>query len=157
MTPHDLTLSTFQEIFEPDGSLVDLYVLNTSLEDWQRLLDELQTEFLPYEYRDFEIGDEHRPLPQRAEDIFGRGDEASRCLLTLDPNGLNLNCHFFTPEEIEFDLAPQDIQSEELAARLSHFVLRLFRLLNRPVLLCPENMPERPCFVADANGITCHC
>lgn len=90
MTAHDLTLSAFREIFEPDGSLVNLYVLNTSLEDWQRLLDELQNEFLPYEYKDFEVGDEHRPLPQRAEDIFLRSDEASRCLPTLDPNGLNL-------------------------------------------------------------------
>lgn len=55
MASHDLTLAAFQEIFEPDGSLVDLYVLNTSLEDWQRLLDELRTGFLPYDYRDYEI------------------------------------------------------------------------------------------------------
>ncbi|MBB5233135.1 hypothetical protein [Deinococcus budaensis] len=157
MASHDLTLAAFPEIFEPDGSLVDLYVPNTSLEDWQRLLDELRTGFLPYEYRDFELGDERRPLPLRTEDIFSRSDEASRCLLTLDSDGLKLNCHFFIPEEIELDLHPQDIHSAELATRLTHFVVRISALLSKPVLVCSENMRERPCFIASSGGITRTC
>lgn len=154
---HDLTLATFQEIFEPDGSLVDLYVLDISPEDWQQLLNELQPEVLPYKFWDFEMDDEPRRLSQRIETIFARGDEASGCLLTLDPEGLRLNCHFFTTEEIEFDLVPQDIQSEDLAARLADFIRRVSALLGKPVLLCCEGMPERPCFIASSGEIVRTC
>ena len=29
----------WEDLFAWDGSLIDIYVLNTTLEDWQRLLD----------------------------------------------------------------------------------------------------------------------
>lgn len=52
-----------------------------------------------------------------------------------------LNCHFFTDEEIEFDLDPSDMRPELLPDVLS-FLKILGRATSKPVILTVENAPE---------------
>lgn len=53
-----------------------------------------------------------------------------------------LNCHFFTVDEIEFDLDPRDVSSAADFAALLHFMQGLGQAVNRPVLLTTEGWTE---------------
>jgi len=98
------TSRIIHDVFYIDGSLRDIYVVGTSEQDWQALLTYLRVSPYPLEYL---LDDEVRPLPELAVDILSIRDEHSP-LLRIDQQRLGLNCHFFIPEEIEFDLDPKD-------------------------------------------------
>lgn len=128
----------YEEAFEIDGSLRDIYVLDTNWQDWQALLDFLRLETYPIK---FTVGGEQRSLPENIEDIFALAQD-NGVLLRIDETHLALHCHFFTSEEIEFDLDPRAFHSEhsELqVSRLLNFIRDMGRLLNKVVILTPEN------------------
>jgi hypothetical protein len=90
--------------FEPDGSLRDIYIHSTSLEDWQHVLDALRGWMPP---PTFTLDGEPAELPEQVEQIF-RHSPHQNPLLSLVAGGATLNCHFFGAEEIEFDLDPAE-------------------------------------------------
>lgn len=53
-------------------------------------------------------------------------------------------CHFFTPDEIEFDIDPRAIDSQAQCERLVDFIRALGQAVGKAVLLTPENAPEYP-------------
>jgi len=63
-----------RELFEWDGSWRDLYVLDTQLRDWQRLLDHLRQREDRFT---FTIDGTPRPLPSTVETIFALREHAS--------------------------------------------------------------------------------
>ncbi|HEY4383885.1 MAG TPA: hypothetical protein VGN34_05330 [Ktedonobacteraceae bacterium] len=130
----------YEEIFYIDGSLRDIYILGTNEQDWQVLLDFLRLETYPIE---FIVGGEQLPLPERIEDIFALTDNYG-VNLRIDEAHLALHCHFFTREEIEFDLDPRDFHNEQQVLRLHDFMCKVGRLLNKIVILTPENISDCP-------------
>ena len=60
--------------------------------------------------------------------------------------GIAINLHFFTVDEIEFDLDPSDIDSESRLNDLFGFMATLADELTKEVVLTPENEQERPIF-----------
>lgn len=135
----------YQDIFYIDGSLRDIYVLGTSEQDWQILLDFLRTSSYPLE---FLVGGEHQPLPEQVGDIFVMEIEVG-VSLNIDEEHLALHCHFFTREEIEFDLDPKDFQNEQQVSRLLDFIRAIGQLLNKAVVLTPEGNELFPLFRFD--------
>lgn len=137
-----------QEVFYLDGSLRDIYVLGTSEDDWQALLTYLRMSPYPVEY--LQGGEMLGSLPEHASDIFALRDENSPLSeLRIDRDRLGLNCHFFTPDEIEFDLDPKDFQHEEQVASLLDFMRTIGRVLNKPIILTGENDVQGPLFRYD--------
>ncbi|BCL84635.1 hypothetical protein ccbrp13_71000 [Ktedonobacteria bacterium brp13] len=116
----------YQDIFYMDGSLRDIYVLRTSEQDWQTLLDFLRTSSYPLECL---VGGEHQPLPEQVTDLFKLEREVG-VTLRIDREHLEINCHFFTHEEIEFDLDPKDFQNDQQVSRLLDFIRAIGQLLN---------------------------
>src|SRR5262245_48900593 len=99
----ELAWDAVRDEFAFDGSWRDIYVAGTNLADWQRVLDRLLKDGYDLAYfRD------HQPakLPPAAADAFPLPDECDR-LLSVRFAGVLANCHFFTPEEIEFDIDPR--------------------------------------------------
>lgn len=142
MTVYPLTV--YKEIaFYVDGSLRDIYVKKTDKHDWKNLLKFLQKSTYSIQLI---VGDEKITLPERVEDIF---DQKQPCLLCVDQEHLGLNCHFFTEEEIEFDLDPELINTDQRLARLIDFIHVIGRLLRKEVFLTPENRSEYPLFRFD--------
>jgi hypothetical protein len=128
--------------FEPDGALRDIYVLETTLADWQAVLDALRG-WTPRPA--FVIGSADRPLPDRAEDIFASQWENTG-LLSLFVGGMRLNCHFFTVDEIEFDLDPAEVAAPSQLAALTGFMRLLAGVTGKPVILTDENNQANPIF-----------
>jgi hypothetical protein len=124
--------------FECDGSLRDLYILNADVEVWQRVIDSLRSSEYPCRYQ---VDDNDRPLPGSVEDVFKKRQEAG-FLLSVDVDGILLNCHFFTEEEVEFDLDPREIDSREKLQALFRFMRRIGQAAGRHVIMTPENRTD---------------
>ena len=129
-----------KELFEWDGSLLDIYILDTTMDDWQRLLDCLRDSM--YELR-YSVDDEALPLPERVEAIFARWPDAGP-VLKIDVPHLYVNCHFFITEMIEFDVDSRAVDGQSRLDRLVQFIGLVVESVGKEVLLAPENLPELP-------------
>lgn len=120
-----------------DGSLRDIYVLSVAIYDWQRLIDWLHTGLYPAA---FYSDDQPSSLPHDISTIFERRNEHG-ILLAVDVEGVLVHCHFFRHKEIEFDIDPREVDSEQREAAIVEFMRALGKLLNKAVILTPENDP----------------
>ena len=128
----------YKKEFEWDGSLRDLYILNTDISHWQRLIDSLQGG--TYKIT-FKVDDETVAMPEDVTEIFRKRDEVT-VLMSLALGGIIINSHFFTDQQIEFDIDPREINSEEKLNQLFGFMRGIGQLLQKEVLLTSENAQE---------------
>lgn len=124
-----------QGVFYIDGSLRDIYIFDTNEQDWQKLLAFLRTSAYSTE---FLLAGEQQPLPERIEEVFALVHMYGG-VLRIDEEHLALHCYFYRVKEIEFDLDPRAINSEQQISRLLDFIRTVGRLLNKAVVLTPEN------------------
>lgn len=133
-----------QVAFHIDGSLRDIYILGTSEHDWRALLKFLRASRYPLEFGD---GRDFQSPPAQVANMFALMKEHTT--LYIDRERLGLNCHFFTMEEIEFDLDPKDFQNEEQVSRLLDFIRTVGQALHKEVALTAENDAQHPLFRYD--------
>jgi hypothetical protein len=119
-----------------DGAWRDIYVVGTTLRDWQRVLDSLHANN-PKTVA-FNVDGEETSFPPSAEVIFERRQEAAT-LLQVTVGNMHLNCHFFCQDEIEFDLDPRELQGEEDLDALAGFMSILANETGKPAILTHEN------------------
>ncbi len=132
----------YKDEFEVDGSLRDIYVLDTNVLHWQHLLAFFRSGVYKYSCT---INCEQAALPLSAGEMFDAAYEL-RPLLSVNVGAAILNCHFFTKEEIEFDLDPSEIQSESQAEEVFAFMRQIGQILYKEVVLTPENAQDAPIF-----------
>ena len=140
-------------VFEADGSLRDIYVLDATPADWQATLELVRACYAPLR---FTIDDEPAELPIHVEDVLAfRPDASPR--LNFPVGGIDLACHFFGADEVEFDLLPSAVDGPERLAALLAFLGRLALATGKPVLLTGENLRDVVYFRADpATGAVEH-
>jgi hypothetical protein len=75
--------------------------------------------------------------------------------MSIEVDGILINCHFFTEQEIEFDIDPREITSEEKLSKVFEFMQRIGRLLQKEVIMTPENCQREIVFryVPETNKI----
>jgi len=135
--------------FRPDGSLRDIFVQNATLADWEATLQLILHDYAPATFtRDGELAG----LPVSAADVFAERNSAT-LVLDFEVAGIELACHFFSPEEIEFDLPPEQVNSREKFAALQSFLRTLATTLTKLVVLSPESMPHLPILSVDSAGL----
>jgi hypothetical protein len=131
--------SAIRDEFIFDGALLDLYVLGTTVWDWTLLLRTLGRTG----YRlTFQSGGKVEALPGDAQSLF-QSREPSH-LLKIDVSGIQVICHFFADEEIEFDVDPREVDGQERLDALIGFLVFLSRTLGKEAILTPENFREKP-------------
>jgi hypothetical protein len=124
--------------FAFDGSWRDIYILNATLSDWQRMLDGLRASGFDLGYQ---LDGQPAEFPSSAESAFALVEEHSQ-LLSVRFAGILANCHFFTPNEIEFDIDPREITGQERLDSLLGFMQFLTDCVGKEVVLSSENCPE---------------
>lgn len=127
-----------KRLFVFDGSLRDIYVLNTSVEDWSRLLQALPHWRFKLHYS--VAGSEHS-LPESFDTAHRARSGADVCLQIL-AGDIDIRCHFFSPEEIEFDFDPRSVRGQGELDSLCDFLVRVANSVNREIRMTPENAPE---------------
>ena len=133
---YDMMLDKFADAFFVDGTLRDIIVSNTTIENWQKFYDELRLGRYELSYK---CGDSSTLPTNVGKLLTGRGlhDECPRLSVKLGSNALN--CFFYGEEEIEFDLDPRDVRSEEELLQVTDFMRMLGKCLEKDVCLTEEN------------------
>jgi len=121
--------------FASDGTLRDIYVFDTSMADWEavwRLLAGSRDRLTFY------IDGVLSEPPATVTEIFDVGTDHS-VLATYCASDLTVNCHFFTPSEIEFDVDPRQIDGLDAIEVLARFIAAIGETTSKPVVLTEEN------------------
>jgi hypothetical protein len=141
--PRCLSVAEVGDAFFVDGSWRDVYVLKTGTAEWDTMLRWLEQEYgdaVRYSFEGL-----HGPIPASSSEIFASRESGSPWL-EVDLEGLILKCHFFSSEEIEFDLDPKEVNDFRFRA-LQHFMRSLGTLLGKSVLVTQENRQMSPVLV----------
>ena len=138
--------------FEVDGSLRDIYILQTDTHVWQRVIEVIRSEGYRLE---FFCDDKPMPFPAEVNTVF-RLRESSSCLLKIYVATIQLNCHFFGDGEIEFDLDPREIMGQVQLELLFHFMRLLANSVDASVSLTPENLSSHPIFTVQPGCCEIH-
>lgn len=140
MSPSGIDWQRLYEELQPDGALRDIYVRDANEELWQRFLDALQQS--PYCWR-LQHGERSVAGPLIRFNEVAKLSETDPVLLHIElAPELVLACHFFTQDEIELDVVPNDLQTTDAVALLIEFLTWLARVVDRPVVLTHENSRE---------------
>ena len=129
---------TVREEFTFDGSWRDIYVLRTTIADWQRMLDAIRAARYTLVYF---RNDERTELPGDASEVFPIPGECDR-RLSVWVSDVQANCHFFTVEEIEFDIDPREVKGQQQLDDLFGFMRCLAESTGKEAVLTAENCPE---------------
>lgn len=116
----------------------DIYVLGTNINAWQRLIDELRKS--DYDLTYFRNG-QTVLLPEDAKDPFPLEGKCDR-LLFVCFGGVLAYCHFFTSDEIEFDIDPREVVGQPQLDRLFDFMRCLAESVGQDAILCPGSCSD---------------
>ena len=129
-------------VYEIDGSWRDIYVLNTTKEDWLKWADYVNNNY-PVIWIDAELEEsltfDKIDLQTVVRHFDGRQFNSSAKVLV---NGIGVNAHFFTEEEIENDIDPSFIRSITDHDNLMNYMKAVSILLNKEVILTGENCSD---------------
>ena len=125
--------NVWREAFAPDsGTLLEIRVYGTCEADYRMLLSFLDSNFSIRYFRDgfqTKVPDYDRIL----EDY-----ESVLTFVAIDV-GVPVNLWFYSADEIDLDLLPDDVDSVAKAERIIAFMQSIGTLLNKRVLLTAEN------------------
>ena len=124
---------------EWDGALRDIYIVDVTLDDWQKILEQLREAGL-FACAFYVDSQELSSAPD-AKVIFERRQKTAT-LLQVTSGKVHLNCHFFSEEEVEFDLDPRDLKCEEDLPAVVAFMSFLAKATAKPAILTHENSQD---------------
>ncbi|HEY0778868.1 MAG TPA: hypothetical protein VGD56_12940 [Gemmatirosa sp.] len=131
--------------FAPDGSLRDIYVAGAGEAGWEAALALVRRRYGPAA---FSVDGRPAALPARAAECSALR-EAAAPVLAFDVGGVRLGAHFFVPDEVEFDLRPEEVGGPAEFAALVTFLRDLAVAVGRPAVLTAENLPAAVMLRAD--------
>ncbi|MFE3060854.1 hypothetical protein [Nocardia sp. NPDC059236] len=132
-----LQWSEVKNFFDPDlmGTLPDVYVPGTSVEDWQAVFDLVRSKGWAWEY--FE-GLDKRPLPSAAQ-VFSHPADAETMMLRVWPvPDVQVIFRPWSPDEMDFDVDLRELQGQVGVDTLCDFLCTIGRRLGKPVSMCSE-------------------
>jgi hypothetical protein len=126
-----------QYIYPSDGSFPDIYVLNTSYDDWRRWGAWVNATY-PVRFRDTNQ-QEHARIDTEAVLAYWQGDRLGNMpFASLWVGTVQINCFFLAEDSLDGDMNPQDIQSVEDHHALLEYLSNMSRLLAKEVIMLDE-------------------
>ncbi len=127
------------------SSLRDIYVRNTTISDWEDIINLLNTKYK------LTFGENKEQIDIEYVKRMFKDKSGEICLKTviIDLKYFTVNCHFFTVEEIEFDLCAKEITSELQFNVVIDFMKTISSKLGKEIILCDENDSECPLIQID--------
>lgn len=137
-------------IFKTDGSLRDIYIKNTKIEDWKILINYLNINHI-VQYGP--SGENKEPNKIDLEYVIhyfnDETGELETKIVSIIVDDIIINLHFFSVDEIELDIDPKEIYSFDNYRKILDFMIQLSELLDKPVILTGENQSEFPLINVD--------
>ena len=139
-------------IYYWDGSWRDIYILQTSLEDNLKWSDYVNTNYRIEWFNGLTQADESKVNFDVIKEFWnGNHDLCSTAKVFID--NIQINNHFFVDTEIENDIDPGEINSIENHDKEIKYMTDLSFLLDKHVILTPENAPEIVLIKVSKNNI----
>ncbi|UOE38998.1 hypothetical protein [Chryseobacterium oryzae] len=130
-----------EKIYFSDGSLRDIYVLNTSREDWQKWID-----FVNGNYKvDFQYSNEQEIRCSSdkiiAKYVYDYWDAKSEFMVnaSIKVGSVLVKCYFFDESEIENDITPVEVNSIENHNDIVDYLKNVSCTLNKETIMTLEN------------------
>ena len=129
-----------KEIYYSDGSLRDIYVLDTNADNWSEWISYINENYkVRFTYFDSEG---NKILKEKIifEELlkYWKSFEYS-----LDAefviNEIIFKCYFFSEDEIEIDFWPSEVNSLEQHNSIIEYMKSISKLLKKEIILTPEN------------------
>ncbi|MBB4696020.1 hypothetical protein [Paractinoplanes abujensis] len=137
-----------EEWFDPsqNGSAPDVVVPDTAIADWEALLALIRSEGWRCEYA---LGEERRPLPPSAAELFEPDPEGrGRSLWVWPDPGLEWIVRLWTPDEVVSDVSLHEIQGQKKLDAFCRFLCTLGAALGKSVLMYAEGSHDYPPMMA---------
>ncbi len=115
-----------------EGALLEIMVFDATPENWNRILKHLSQTYLAIYTED----GNQMPLPD-VQEIWNAQQRRSVMLEIVLP-GFTINCHFVEPDQIRFNVLPEDVDSQAKANAVFRLMTEMRDLLYKEVLLAPE-------------------
>lgn len=132
-----------KEWFDPEtnGSLPDVYVPNTTIVDWQAVVDLVRSRGWAYEYL---VDGRAARIPCRVGEMLGRRSEADVALRVWPAPEVLAIFRPYVVGQIDFDVDLRELQGQERLDVLCCFMRAIGRRLGKPVVLTPEGVDTPP-------------
>ena len=134
-----ISWDTCKEDFRSDGSLRDIYISPATLADWRAIYPLLRA----FPAVEFSVDGVVQPPPPTVDQVFAVRSSASPVFRFRVGRALVV-FHFFSEEEIEWDVVTHEISSQTDLDALLGFVRQLGDATHKRVVITPENGRERP-------------
>jgi len=130
-----------EKIYSWDGSWRDIYVLQTTLDDDKKWTDYVNENYRIEWFNGLKQTDENRIDFEVIKEFWnGNHDLCSTAKVFIDK--IQINNHFFVDSEIENDIDPREINTIEDHESIVKYMSDLSQLLDKPIILTPENDKE---------------
>jgi hypothetical protein len=137
-------------IYYWDGSWRDIYVHGTNMTDWKKWTDYVNANYKVDWFNGKTNKNEARIDFSVIEEYWnGNHDFCSTAKVLMDT--IQINAHFFVDKKLENDIDPREFNSIDDHNKLLKFMTDLSILLDKQVILTPENDPETILIKVDRN------
>lgn len=129
------------KIYYWDCSWRDIYVLQTNRDDWKKWADYVNKNYRINWFNGKADKDENQIDFGVIEDFWsGNHDLCSTAKVFIDK--IQINAHFFDDTEMENDIDPREFNSIDDHNKLVKYMTDISKLLDKEVILTPENEHE---------------
>lgn len=142
-----LTWEKCRADFEADGSLRDIFVLDTTIDQWRSVYAMLTTNYSC----SFQVDGAPRVLPLVVDEMFAIRRAESSPKLAIRIGTPTINCYFFNEKEIELSFDPAEVASQVELDPLLAFLKQIGDLCKKPITVHRENYKKYPLMTYDAD------
>jgi len=139
----DVAWDEVREWFDPEtnGVLPDVHVPETTVADWQAVVDLVRSKGWAYEYA---VDGRVVRMPHLVEDMLRLRDEATVTLKVWPSPEVLAIFRPYTAEQIDFDVDLRELQGQQRLDVLCQFMKALGRRLGKPVVMTAEGGESVP-------------
>jgi hypothetical protein len=129
------------KVYYWDGAWLDIYVKNTSPEDWKIWIDYVNSTY-DISFNNGKADKKEDKISFDAVNAYWAGTTDLMSDAVIKVGAVNIKCHFFEDTEIENDLDPGEVVSMEEHNQLVKYIADISNLLQKPVFITPENIHD---------------
>jgi hypothetical protein len=141
-----------EKIYYWGGTWRDIYVLNSSRHDWKIWIDYVNKNY-SIDWFNSKTNTDDKKVDFNVIEEFWSGnlDFCSTAKIFIDK--IQINAHFFDDTELENDIDPREFNSIEDHDKLIKYMTDLSILLDKEVILTPENEYETILFKVNRSEV----
>lgn len=133
-----------QNVYYSDGSLRDIYVLDSTKADWEKWINYInenyEVKFIYYNEEGKEVSNNKIHFQKVVEYWENTLDSTLNAEFLI--NRVVFKCYFFSDTEIENDIWPNDVSDLEQHNSIVEYMMTISKLLGKEIFMTPENYNE---------------